>query len=221
MANVKNNAAAQDTKRRLIEAAGAVFAEVGFERATIKEITDRADASVAAVNYHFDDKRALYAQAVRLAFEPCGAMRDALDDPAVAGLPPEMRLRRTVHLMLQNMLADEGTCAEKWRCELMAREIQQPSDASDEMIRTVLRGVGERVEANLAALFPADAQPTHRELVLLSNSVLAQCVFYAENESLLLRLHPDMPAPADCVDELADNIARFTLAAVDCTRRPR
>ena len=31
MANVKNNAAAQDTKRRLIEAAGQVFAEVGFD----------------------------------------------------------------------------------------------------------------------------------------------------------------------------------------------
>lgn len=220
MANVKNNAAAQDTKRRLIEAAGAVFAEVGFERATIKDITDRADASVAAVNYHFDDKRALYAQAVRLAFEPCAAMRDALDDPAIVNLPPEGRLGRTVHLMLQSMLADEGTCGEKWRCELMAREMQQPSDASDEVIRTTIRAVGQRVEAALAALFPPDAQPAHRQLVLLSNSVMAQCVFYAENESLLLRLHPDMPPPGDCVDELADHITRFTLAAVECTRKP-
>ena len=59
MANVKNNAAAQETRRRLLAAAGEVFAEAGFHAATVKVITDRAGASVAAVNYHFRDKAEL------------------------------------------------------------------------------------------------------------------------------------------------------------------
>lgn len=215
MANVKNNAAAQDTKRRLIEAAGQVFAEVGFERATVKEITERANASIAAVNYHFDDKRALYVHAVRLAFEPCARLRDVLDDPSVVALEPEARFRRTVLLLLQNMLAEE-TPEEQWRCALMTREIQQPSDASDEPIQTTMRAVGERVASSIAALFPPRAEPTQRQLVLLSNSVLGQCIFYAENQSLLMRLQPDMPAPADCLDELATYVSDFTLSAIRC-----
>ena len=59
MANIKNNASAQETKRKLVEAAGEVFAEQGFERATIKDITERAGVSVASVNYHFGSKDAL------------------------------------------------------------------------------------------------------------------------------------------------------------------
>lgn len=211
---MKNNAATQETKRRLIEAAGEVFAEVGFERATVKEITERAKASIAAVNYHFDDKRALYVQAVRLAFEPCATLRDVLGDPSVISLEPEARFRRTVWLLLQNMLADEGTPEEQWRCALMTREIQQPTDASDEPIQTAMRAVGERLIASIAALFPKRVTPTQRQLVLLSNSVLGQCIFYAENQSLLMRLQPDMPAAADCLDELATHIADVILASI-------
>jgi TetR/AcrR family transcriptional regulator, regulator of cefoperazone and chloramphenicol sensitivity len=61
MANVKNNASAQETRRRLIDAAGGVFAEVGFHGATVRQITERAGVNLAAVNYHFCDKAELYA----------------------------------------------------------------------------------------------------------------------------------------------------------------
>src|SRR5579871_3621280 len=65
MANVKNNSEKQETRRRLLEAAGEVFADRGFHAATIKEITDRAGASLASVNYHFTDKAELYAAVLR------------------------------------------------------------------------------------------------------------------------------------------------------------
>ena len=53
-----------DTKTRLLEAAGEEFAEKGFEGATIRSIIERAKANIAAVNYHFGDKERLYIQAV-------------------------------------------------------------------------------------------------------------------------------------------------------------
>ena len=48
------------TRERLLEAAGEVFAEQGYRKATIREIVRRAGANLNAVNYHFRDKAGLY-----------------------------------------------------------------------------------------------------------------------------------------------------------------
>ena len=56
-----------ETRRQLLEAAGEVFATAGFRNATVREICRRAGANLAAVNYHFGDKEALYAEVLRYA----------------------------------------------------------------------------------------------------------------------------------------------------------
>ena len=52
------------TKVRLLEAAGEEFAAKGYDAARIRTICERAEANLAAVNYHFGDKEQLYVQAV-------------------------------------------------------------------------------------------------------------------------------------------------------------
>ncbi len=55
----------------LIEAARAVFAENGYERATVRSIAARAGVDAAMVNHWFGGKEGLFAQAVlKLPFEP-------------------------------------------------------------------------------------------------------------------------------------------------------
>ena len=44
------------TQKRLLDAAEVLFAEKGFEMVSLREITAKADANVAAVNYHFGSK---------------------------------------------------------------------------------------------------------------------------------------------------------------------
>ena len=50
----------EETRQKLIESAGQIFAEVGYNAATVRQITDRAGANIASINYHFGDKLQLY-----------------------------------------------------------------------------------------------------------------------------------------------------------------
>jgi AcrR family transcriptional regulator len=49
------------TKQRLIEAAEMLFADEGFDRVSVRDITNKAGANVAAVNYHFGSREGLVA----------------------------------------------------------------------------------------------------------------------------------------------------------------
>lgn len=51
-----------ETRERILQAAVQVFVMRGFESATLKEITDRAGANIAAVNYYFRTKDELIRQ---------------------------------------------------------------------------------------------------------------------------------------------------------------
>ena len=51
------------TRGKLLAAAGEIFAEKGFRETTIAEICLKAGTNVAAVNYHFGSKEALYSEA--------------------------------------------------------------------------------------------------------------------------------------------------------------
>ncbi|WP_320172819.1 TetR/AcrR family transcriptional regulator [Maridesulfovibrio sp.] len=56
----------QSTKERILEAASRVFCEKGFKATTVRDICAGADANVAAINYHFGDKRKLYYQVLQM-----------------------------------------------------------------------------------------------------------------------------------------------------------
>jgi len=50
----------QGTRERLMEAAMVEFAQRGYAGATVADICARAEANVAAVNYHYGSKEKLY-----------------------------------------------------------------------------------------------------------------------------------------------------------------
>ncbi|MGH3519986.1 MAG: TetR/AcrR family transcriptional regulator [Haloechinothrix sp.] len=61
----------QDTRAALLEAALAVFAESGYDGATVRGIANRAGVDAAMVNHWFGSKEGLFAEAVlQLPFNP-------------------------------------------------------------------------------------------------------------------------------------------------------
>src|SRR5688572_13608978 len=103
-----------ETRGRILEAAGAVFAERGFRDATVREIVARARVNLAAVNYHFRDKKRLYAEVLEREMRAVHA-RHPIEG---AGATAEARLRAFVAGFLRRV-TDRGSRAGR----LMAREM--------------------------------------------------------------------------------------------------
>lgn len=72
-----------ETRKRILEAAEIEFAINGFNGATIREITHRAEVNIAAVNYHFGNKEDLFKEMVSYRIEPINQSRLHLLDNAL------------------------------------------------------------------------------------------------------------------------------------------
>jgi AcrR family transcriptional regulator len=84
----QRRAAGERTRTRLIDAALDLIAENGEESVTLRELTDAAEANVAAVSYHFGSLKSLCDAAIEHALE---RYLDAQQE-AVSALGPESTL---------------------------------------------------------------------------------------------------------------------------------
>ena len=74
------------TKERILTAAEALFAQRGFEAASLRQLTAAAGVNLAAVNYHFGSKEKLVEEVFKRRLDQLNARRlEALK--RVAGLP--------------------------------------------------------------------------------------------------------------------------------------
>jgi len=122
-----------ETRQRLLEAAGEVFAQHGFRDATIRDICDKAKANVAAVHYHFGDKEELYAAVFGYA-RTCAVAR--FDEKVPPAAPPEEQLRAFIGTVLTRFF-DEGRPA--WLGKLVAQEMIDPTKALDALVNEQIR----------------------------------------------------------------------------------
>ncbi len=209
MANVKNNSASQETQRRLLLAAGEIFAERGFHAATIKEITDRAGASLASVNYHFRDKAELYAAVVR-----------KIEEEAAKIIPPDdvlsgdaaTRFRQFVRWYCVKSM---GRNRPTWEKILLAREMIEPTPALESLLGNVFRPLNEKLSRLIAELL--GVRITHESVGLIAASVFGQCMYHLRHQEFIGQMHPQLGDRPN-VEDLAAHIAEFSLAGLRCSR---
>jgi AcrR family transcriptional regulator len=201
-----------DTRQRLLEAAEQIFAEKGYEGATVREIVTRAGANIAAVNYHFGDKERLYIEAVKSAFE-CQRERFPLRDWP-AGTPPAEKLRGFIHTMVSRMVDNSGP---NWRRQLMLRELAQPSTACAAVVQELIRPDAQRLGEVLGELLP-DLSPVQRNLTAFS--IVGQCLFHKIAQPIIVQLVGAEEYSRYGVDLVAEHITRFSFAALGLESGP-
>ena len=140
-----------DARIRILEAAGPVFAEKGFQAATVRGICEAAKMNLASINYYFGDKQQLYVEAVKYAHEPPGEEVEETDWPA--GTPTQEKLKGYILTALKRMLGVRAT----WQRQLVMREILQPTSACKQLVEGHFRARFNRLLDILDEVLP----PTH------------------------------------------------------------
>jgi len=205
----------QRTRQLLLEAAGQVFAEKGFDRATGKEICRRAGANAAAVNYHFGGIDGLYAAVIWEAhsrFVTFDALTAAIADKA----NPKAKLRAIFELLVRTIT---GPVSSSWVLRVLGREIVAPTRAIQPLLKKeflpkmrILKGiVGE-----LLGLTEDDPAVARGCL-----SVMAPCfLLLIGDRRIFRRALPSVFrfAPAD-VDALVGHLVQFSLAGLSAVAR--
>lgn len=192
-------------RERLLDAAGEVFADRGFDGATIREITRQAGMNVAAVNYYFRDKDELYAATLRHAHTAAGD----LPYEAESTMTPQERLHRFVENLLRRFL---DPLRPRWHGQLMAREMAQPTRIFGQVIEEAFRPKCEWLRRALAEL--GEGRFDDDQLNYVATSIIGQCTFYRQNRHVIQSLFPGLLAPDDLVERLARHITDFSLAAL-------
>jgi AcrR family transcriptional regulator len=137
------------TRERLLDAAERLFAEKGFEATSLRDVTAKAKANLAAVNYHFGSKEAL----VRAVFERrlgevnrkrlallngAGRARPAPEEILHAFIAPTFDLMKEAPHFIQ----------------LMGRFQAEPDSDTHEFVTSRCREVAQQFKRALTAALP-------------------------------------------------------------------
>ncbi len=146
-----------ETRERLLDAAEQIFAERGFEGASMRAVTQAAGASVSAANYHFGSKEALLRATLLRRVGPLNERRlarlDALEAEA-CGRPLE--LETIIDAFLRPVFEEHAASPDataRFR-QVAARIYSDPPDVVATIKRELFGPIAARFIAALCAALP-------------------------------------------------------------------
>jgi len=196
--------AAASTREKLVEVAGRIFAEHGYQATTVREIVKRSGANIAAVNYHFGGKLGLYTEVLQQLVRAArvNAINSALDQNA----PPEDILRAIIRARLQSVTRPK---VQDLHVRIMMHELVQPTPALSRVVNEVSRPIYERLLELVGRII--DLPPKNEQTRLCVHSIMGQILVYILAGPLLMRLWPELEMTQEQVDRIAGHIADFSL----------
>ncbi|OGW45817.1 MAG: hypothetical protein A2Y66_05180 [Nitrospirae bacterium RBG_13_41_22] len=193
----------EKTCKSLLDAAVDVFADKGYRDATIAEISGRAKANIAAVNYHFGDKETLYREAWRYAFS-----ESIKAHPSNAGVsdasPPEERLRGQIMALLHRVNDKKNK-----EFLIVLKEFANPTGLLDEIMREMLFPLQKRMQDSIRELI--GQQASDMQIQFCEISIISQCI-----NPMVLRREDDtnMPSGIKNLNAYANHVVQFSLAGI-------
>ena len=210
-----------ETRDRLLRAGVRVFAELGFEPATTRQLASQAGVNLAAIPYHFESKRGLYLAVAEYVADELGArllprvaaVRAVLEAPDAT----PAQLREALHALLANMTGIiMGEPEAEARAGFILREQANPTDAFEILYERIMGPMFETVIALTARLTDRDPDDpaTRLDAVTLIGQLL---VFRTSRAGVMRSLGWDRYTP-ERVELVKPSIARKADLLVDAAR---
>ena len=164
------------TRERLLNEAEIQFSQRGYRDVSIRDITTAVRCNLAAVNYHFGNKKNLYLEVFRARWIPrARRVQESFKESYAAQRPSS--LSAVVKALAQAFL--EGPLTEEERVrhfQLMTREMTQPSEAFQLVAEQIMRPFFEELADKLRPFLPDNLG--NEGLMLNVLSIFAQVLYF-------------------------------------------
>ncbi|WP_439653814.1 MULTISPECIES: TetR/AcrR family transcriptional regulator [unclassified Rhodanobacter] len=140
------------TKERILAAAETLFAQRGFDGASLRQLTSDAGVNLAAVNYHFGSKEKLVEQVFRRRLDTLNAQRLAAL-ARVAG-QPETRLEDVLDAFIRPALELSHEDSGSLFMRVLARAFAEHDDSLRKFLSENYGHVMRQFTAEFARLLP-------------------------------------------------------------------
>jgi len=196
-----------NTKDALLAAAIEVFADKGFDAATVRDICGKAGANVAAVNYHYGGKDALYMAVLEVVFPT-----DVYEPSGTADMDPEKRLKVYLRTLVSDIYKrGENIITSRWA--IFLREMAKPSKNLDFIVKRQVQPRADELRDIVSAALGPDT-PDH-VLAFASSSVWILLLDHLLTQPILDRLTPKRPAiTQENMDIFIDHVLTFSLGGL-------
>lgn len=198
------------TRELLLETAGKVFGERGYADTTSKEICERAGTPLAAVNYYFGSREALYEIVLVEAHRHLIGL-DELAHMTTARGSARQRLR-TFFGYLAALAASKDT---PWGFRVVLREVLSPSPSNPVLIEKAIRPKAKLLFGLLAEYLelPVEHPAIQRAVVFSLLPCVAMMVVPRQMSSRLL------PAAAKEGEALVEDFVNYVMAGLQSLAR--
>jgi AcrR family transcriptional regulator len=197
------------TRQALLDHATDVFAENGFDGASVRQITRRATVNLAAINYHFGGKEALYREVLRLAV---AAISDAslLDEDTIDRVPREEAVRLFIRQQVTPLLK-HGQVSRYLR--IFAWETLAPTPVYREFVASEKLLILDQAEKIVRRFLPANAVRTEITIatIWLSNQVIP----FIRHYDMLSKPPLSLKIDKSFIEQLAADLGRMAIAGLN------
>ena len=197
------------TRARLLEVAGQLFAQHGYAGTASKLICETAGADLAAINYHFGGRDGLYLAVLLEGYEQLVSL-ESLSEIHARDVPAEERLSAVLGIIVDRLFDEQG-----WYGRVLAREILAPSNHFSTLVQ---QGVMPRFQLMRSILSEITGYaPDDPALLRCVLSVIAPCL-------MLLVIGRDTPSPfsgllAQPPEDLKKHLTRFVMAGLEAVKK--
>ena len=205
------------TTKDLIFFAGIrLFAEKGYEGATVRDICKEAGtANATAVNYYFGGKARLYRAILDMVFaENLRRRQETEKAHPSAGLSPEEKLKRFLSIMVDVGFNDNPVARNI--TTIVLREMMAPTDYLDDLVEKFTRPDNDEFFAIIREIL-GETAPDFLVRDSLA-SVGGQIFYYLAFWPVFSRVYPEHPGVSEYKEQLVEHIMRFSMAGLRATK---